>query len=51
MPIQIFDWMSRPQEAFKINAAAGIIILLFITIIMNGIAVYFRNRWQKKVKW
>lgn len=51
MPIQIFDWISRPQEAFKINAAAGIIVLLFITLVMNGIAVYFRNKWQKKVKW
>ncbi len=51
MPIQIFDWISRPQEAFKVNAAAGIIVLLFITIVMNGVAVYFRNRWQKKVKW
>lgn len=51
MPIQIFDWISRPQEAFKVNAAAGIIVLLFLTLIMNGIAVYFRNKWQKKVKW
>lgn len=51
MPIQIFDWISRPQDGFKVNAAAGIIVLLLITLIMNGIAVYFRNRWQKKVKW
>ena len=51
MPIQIFNWVSRPQHEFAINAAAAIIILLLITFIMNGVAVYFRNKWQKKVKW
>ena len=34
-----------------INAAAAIIILLAITFTMNGIAVYFRNKWQKKINW
>jgi phosphate transport system permease protein len=51
LPIQIFNWVSRPQEAFLVNAAAAIIILLAITFIMNGIAVYLRNRWQKKISW
>lgn len=50
LPIQIFNWISRPQEGFELNAAAGIIVLLSITFIMNGIAVYFRNKWQKKLK-
>lgn len=50
LPIQIFNWVSRPQAGFETNAAAAIIILLLITFIMNGIAVYFRNRWQKKLK-
>lgn len=50
LPIQVFNWISRPQHGFEINAAAGIIILLLITFIMNGIAVYFRNKWQKKFK-
>ncbi len=50
LPIQIFNWISRPQHGFIENAAAAIIILLFITFVMNGIAVYFRNRWQKKLK-
>jgi len=50
LPIQIFNWISRPQAGFIENAAAAIIILLFITFIMNGIAVYFRNKWQKKWK-
>ena len=51
LPIQIFNWISRPQHGFAINAAAAIIILLGITFIMNGIAVYLRNRWQKKINW
>lgn len=51
LPIQIFNWVSRPQQAFSVNAAAAIIVLLSITFIMNGIAVYLRHRWQKKIKW
>ena len=51
LPIQIFNWISRPQQEFTINAAAAIIVLLIITFIMNGIAVYFRNKWQKKINW
>lgn len=51
LPIQIYNWVTRPQHEFVINAAAAIIVLLLITFIMNGIAVYLRNRWQKKVNW
>ena len=51
LPIQIFNWVSRPQEEFLINAAAAIIVLLFITFLLNGVAVYLRYRQQKKVKW
>ncbi|MEL7834788.1 phosphate ABC transporter permease PstA [Fodinibius sp. Rm-B-1B1-1] len=51
LPIQIFNWVSRPQEEFLINAAAAIIVLLLITFAMNGIAVYLRNKWQRKVNW
>jgi phosphate transport system permease protein len=51
LPIQIFNWISRPQKGFAINAAAAIIILLIITFVLNGLAMYLRNRWQKKVKW
>ncbi|MDV3309051.1 MAG: phosphate ABC transporter permease PstA [Cyclobacteriaceae bacterium] len=51
LPMQIFNWISRPQEAFLVNGAAAIIILLAITFCMNGIAVYLRNRWQKKINW
>ncbi|HEY4650092.1 MAG TPA: phosphate ABC transporter permease PstA [Pontibacter sp.] len=51
LPIQIFNWISRPQAAFATNAAAAIIILLIITFTLNGIAVYLRHKWQKRVKW
>lgn len=50
LPIQIFNWVSRPQAGFVINASAAIIVLLTFTFFMNGIAVYLRNRWYKKVK-
>jgi len=51
LPIQIFNWTSRPQAGFQTNAAAAIIVLLLITFLLNGIAVYLRNRQQKKIKW
>lgn len=49
LPIQIFNWVSRPQKGFAVDAAAGIIVLLIITLIMNGIAIYFRYKKQQKV--
>lgn len=48
LPIQIFNWTSRPQQGFVISAAAGIIVLLLFTFILNGIAIYLRNKWYKK---
>lgn len=48
MPIQIFNWMSRPQEGFRGLAAAGIIVLLIVLLVMNGIAVYIRSRTQRR---
>jgi phosphate transport system permease protein len=51
MPIQIFNWISRPQKGFIVNSAAAILVLLMVTFAMNGVAVYLRHRWQKKVKW
>lgn len=51
LPIQIFNWVSRPQHGFAINASAAIIVLLVITFMMNGVAVYLRNKWQKKLNW
>jgi phosphate transport system permease protein len=51
LPIQIFNWTSRPQAAFIVNAAAGIIVLLLITFLLNSIAIYIRNKWYKKIKY
>jgi phosphate transport system permease protein len=51
LPIQIFNWLSRPQKGFIVNATAAIIVLLVFTFMLNGLAIYLRNRWQKKVKW
>ena len=50
LPMQIFNWTTRPQQGFAIAASAAIIVLLIITFVMNGIAVYFRNKWQKKLQ-
>ena len=46
LPIQIFNWSSRPQEAFHQNAAAAIIVLLIVLLTMNSIAIILRNRFQ-----
>ena len=51
LPIQIFNWVSRPQKGFAIDAAAGIIVLLIITFVMNAFAIYLRQRYQKKIRW
>lgn len=48
LPIQIFNWTSRPQQGFIENAAAGIIVLLVFTFLLNAIAITLRNRWYKK---
>ena len=48
LPIQIFNWISRPQEEFKVLAAAAIFVLLVLLIAMNAVAIYLRNRYQRK---
>lgn len=50
LPIQIFNWVSRPQRGFVINAAAGIVMLLITMLALNGGAVYLRNKLQKKTQ-
>ncbi|HEY9761102.1 MAG TPA: phosphate ABC transporter permease PstA [Trichocoleus sp.] len=47
LPIQIYNWVSRPQQAFHVNAAAGIIVLMVLLLFMNATAVLLRNRFQK----
>ena len=48
LPIQIFNWASRPQQQFHELAAAGILVLLFVLLLMNSIAVFIRHRLEKK---
>ena len=48
MPIQIFNWVSRPQDDFRGLAAGGIIVLLILLLSMNSVAVILRNKFQKK---
>ncbi len=51
LPIQIFNWISRPQAGFHVNAAAGIIVLLGIMFALNSLAIGLRIRLQKRVVW
>lgn len=51
LPIQIFNWVSRPQHAFAVNAAAGVVVLLVITLIFNGFAIWLRHRSQRLIRW
>ena len=51
LPIQIFNWVSRPQAEFHLNAAATGLVLMVMTLAMNGIAIYFRYRFRKRIKW
>jgi len=46
LPIQVFNWVSRPQADFLRNAAAGIIVLLVLLLILNGLAAWLRDRYQ-----
>lgn len=48
LPIQIYNWTSRPQSAFQETAAAGIVVLLGVLLVMNAVAVLIRNRTQRK---
>jgi phosphate transport system permease protein len=48
LPVQIFNWISRPQDEFKVLAAAAIIVLLALLLTMNAIAIWLRNRYQQK---
>jgi phosphate transport system permease protein len=51
MPIQIFNWTSRPDPAFLQNAAAASFVLIFMTLGMNGLAIWLRYRLRKNIKW
>ena len=51
MPIQIFNWVSRPDQAFQANAAAAGAILLGMSLVMNAVAIAIRYRFRKKINW
>ena len=51
MPIQMFNWTSRPEAAFQLNAAAAGFVLVLMTLAMNGLAIYVRYRLRKNIKW
>jgi phosphate transport system permease protein len=48
LPIQIFNWVSRPQHGFVVNSAAAITVLVCTMLVLNGIAIYLRNRLQQR---
>jgi phosphate transport system permease protein len=51
MPIQMFNWTSRPEAAFHQNAAAAGFVLVIMTLVMNGLAIWLRYRLRKNIKW
>lgn len=51
LPIQMFNWVSRPDTRFQMNAAAAGIILLTITLVMNALAIWLRYRLRRRIQW
>lgn len=51
LPIQIFNWVSRPQKEFHELAAGGIIVLMALLFLMNSVAIWVRYKYQKKAQW
>ena len=51
LPIQMFNWLSRPDHAFHINAAATGALIIVVTLLMNGTAIYLRYKIRKNIKW
>lgn len=51
MPIQMYNWVSRPQKEFQVTAAAAGTVLLGMTLLMNALAVYLRYRFRRGIKW
>ncbi|MEM9489772.1 MAG: phosphate ABC transporter permease PstA, partial [Myxococcota bacterium] len=48
LPIQIYNWTSEPKKAFEVNAAAGIVVLMVTLLLLNSVAIYLRNHYQKR---
>jgi phosphate transport system permease protein len=51
MPIQMFNWLSRPEAAFLTNAAAAGVVIIVMTLAMNALAIWLRYRYRKRIKW
>jgi phosphate transport system permease protein len=51
LPIQMFNWLSRPDHAFHVNAAATGALIIVVTLLMNGTAIYLRYKIRKNIKW
>ena len=51
LPIQMFNWVSRPDQAFVNNAAAAGLVLIVVTLLLNAIAIMIRYRVRKRIKW
>jgi phosphate transport system permease protein len=48
LPIQIYNWVSMPKKEFLVNAAAGSVVLILTLLVLNSVAIYLRNRYQKR---
>jgi phosphate transport system permease protein len=51
LPIQMFNWVSRPDSRFQVNAAATGLVLLALTLMMNGVAIWLRYRLRRSISW
>ncbi|HEX5966378.1 MAG TPA: hypothetical protein VFY51_10630, partial [Pyrinomonadaceae bacterium] len=51
LPIQMFNWVSRPDQEFVVNAAAAGLVLIVVTLSLNAIAIVIRYRVRKRIKW
>ncbi|HWP45172.1 MAG TPA: phosphate ABC transporter permease PstA [Blastocatellia bacterium] len=51
LPIQMFNWVSRPESEFLANAAAAGVVLIIVTLSMNAVAIFIRYRVRKRIKW
>jgi phosphate transport system permease protein len=51
LPLQIYNWVSRPKSEFRHVAAAGILALLVVLLVLNGAAIVLRHRFQKRIRW
>jgi len=51
LPIQMFNWVSRPDQDFVVNAAGAGLVLIIVTLLLNAIAIVIRYRVRKRIKW